>query len=72
MEQDFKFFNKTVQILAKLSLKSISTPAQPQLNSISSQPQQKTTELGTTQLKLVIRLAIGSFNGNETRVGIKI
>ena len=37
MEQDFKYFKCRVQILAKLSLNSISTPAQPQLNSISTQ-----------------------------------
>ena len=35
--EDFKYFNWRVQILAKLSLNSISTPAQPQLNSISTQ-----------------------------------
>ena len=50
MEQDFKYFHWRVWILAKSSFNSISTPSQPQLNSTSTQ----TTELGTTQLKLVL------------------
>ena len=37
MEQDFKYFNWRVQILAKLTLNSFSTPAQPQLNLILTQ-----------------------------------
>ena len=35
--EDFKYFNWRGQILAKLSLNSSLTPAQPQLNSISTQ-----------------------------------
>ena len=60
--EDFKNLNWRVQVLAKLSLNSISTPAQPQLNSISTQ----TTELGTTQLKLVFYFA------QNTRIPIPI
>ena len=35
--KDVKYFNRRLQIIAKLSLNSISTPAQPQINSISTQ-----------------------------------
>ena len=64
--EDFKYFNWRVQILAKLSLNSISTPAHPQLNSISTwlnlnstqsqlnSTSTQTTELCTTQLKLAL------------------